>query len=416
MPRKLSSRRNLTFALALSTVSLACGSQDEVAPDAGILPTPDAGETVTDAGQTPEPTVRLVLPEEPYQYANQPLPEHFRVDTLRTHSRAVIFDDNTPADNRTTNEGATLGRVLFYDTNLSQNRTVSCASCHKQEMGFSDDAVFSVGFEGGLTARHSMGLANARFYASGRFFWDQRAETLEEQVLMPLQDPVEMGMTLDEVVARVEEAEYYPELFSAAFGDSEVTTDRISKALAQFVRSMLSTKSKFDEGRAMVDDRLEDFPNFTQEENLGKKFVVAPPPLGGLGCLLCHTGEAFIAIQAMNNGLDLETTDPGYGEVTGAAIDDSTFKVPSLRNIAVRPPYMHDGRFATLSEVVDHYSEGIQAHANLPLTGFFPRNSEGVIPLRLNRYQKDSLIAFLHTLTDHEMLTDPKFSDPFVRE
>ena len=130
----------------------------------------------------------------------------------------------------------------------------------------------------------------------------------------------------------------------------------------------------------------------------------------------CHTGEAFIAIQAMNNGLDLESADPGYGEVTGAATDDATFKVPSLRNVAVRAPYMHDGRFATLQQVVDHYSDGVQAHPNLPLTGFFPRGPDGVVPLRLSRYQKDSLIAFLHTLTDEALLTDPKFSDPFVRQ
>jgi cytochrome c peroxidase len=407
--------RNLA-CLSLAALPLACGGAAEPLADAGVTPPADAGAAPVDAGVVVEPTVRLVLPETPYSYADQPLPEHYRIDTFQAHSRAVIFDDNTPADNPTTDAGATLGRVLFYDQDLSQNRTVACASCHKQALGFSDDRVLSVGFEGGATRRHSMGLTNARFYGLGRFFWDQRAETLEAQVLMPLQDPVEMGMTLDEVVARVQAAEYYPALFTAAFGDPEITSDRIAKALAQFVRSMISTRSKYDVGRAMVSNRSQDFPNFTAEENLGKRFVVAPPPQGGLGCLLCHTGEAFIAVQAMNNGLDRETTDPGYGEVTGVTTDDATFKVPSLRNVAVRAPYMHDGRFATLEAVVDHYSDGIQAHPNLPRTGFFPRDANGVVPIHLNAYQKGALVAFLRTLTDEELLSDPRFSDPFVRE
>ncbi len=411
--------RHLVGACLVSMAPLACSSGD------GSLEnndTPDAGGVVQDTGVTTapdagaEPTVRLNLPATPYNYANQKLPEHYKVDTLGFHSRAVILDDNTPADNPTTDEGATLGRVLFYDINLSKNHTVACASCHKQELGFGDDRVLSVGFEGGETKRHSMGLTNARFYADGRFFWDQRAESLEAQVLMPMQDAVEMGMTLLEVEERVREGEYYPALFTGAFGDETVSSDRISKALAQFIRSMISTRSKFDIGRAEVADRLEDFPNFTQEENLGKRMVVAPPPLGGLGCLLCHTGDAFIAIQAMNNGLDLETTDPGFGEVTGRAADDSTFKVPSLRNVGVRAPFMHDGRFASLEEVVDHYSDDIQAHATLPQTGFFRRDANGIIQAGLSAYEKASLVAFLHTLTDTEMLADPKFSDPFVRE
>ena len=407
----------LIAAGLFSMAPLACNSGGDELSDAGaadVGSAPQDSGTEADAGLEPW-QVRPTLPETPYKYANQELPEHYRVDTLGFHSRAVILDDNTPPDNEITDEGATLGRVLFYDINLSQNRTVACASCHKQDKGFSDDAVLSEGFEGGLTKRHSMGLINARFYAPGRFFWDQRAETLEEQVLMPFQDEVEMGMTLPEVEARVREADYYAPLFVAAFGDEAVSADRIAKALAQFVRSIVSTKSKFDVGRAMVADRLEDFPNFTQEENLGKRMVVAPPPLGGLGCLLCHTGDGFVAIQAMNNGLDLETTDEGYGEVTGRALDDSTFKVPSLRNVGVRAPYMHDGRFATLEEVVDHYSDGVQAHPSLPQTGFFRRDSSGIIQVGLNRYEKASLVAFLHTLTDTTIAEDPKFSDPFVR-
>ncbi|MCB9695094.1 MAG: cytochrome-c peroxidase, partial [Alphaproteobacteria bacterium] len=170
-----------------------------------------------------------------YSYADTP-PEHYRTDSTINGAippgfQAASLFNNAPSDNRVTNEGAALGRLLFYDENLSQNRTVACASCHKAEHGFADDRVLSVGFDGGDTGRHSMRLANARYYENGRFFWDQRAETLEDQVLMPFQDPVEMGMTLDEVVERVEEERRYEDYFVAAFGDANVDADRISKAL-----------------------------------------------------------------------------------------------------------------------------------------------------------------------------------------
>ncbi|MBW2465226.1 MAG: cytochrome-c peroxidase, partial [Deltaproteobacteria bacterium] len=264
-----------------------------------------------------------------------------------------------------------------------------CASCHKAEFGFSDDRPLSLGSDGGDTGRHSMGLTNARYYGAGYFFWDQRADTLEDQVLMPLQDPVEMGMTLDEVVARVEGASYYEGLFAAAFGDDAVTSERISRALAQFVRSMVSTTSRYDEGRAMVASRTNAFPNFTDAENHGKGLFSLPPPAGGLGCFICHQGEGFIAHEA-------------------------TFKVPSLRNVAVRAPFMHDGRFETLEEVIDHYSEGVQASPNLGPPFFV---SDGAVaPFNLTDEEKAALVAFLNTLTDEAMLADPKFSDPFVHE
>lgn len=171
--------------------------------------------------------------------------------------------DNTPANNPVTDEGATLGRVLFYDKKLSANGTVSCASFHQQDKGFSDDAALSLGFDGGTTRRHSMSLINARWYGRGRFFWDERAATLEEQVLMPFQDPVEMGMTLDQVVNTVAAQTYYPELFQAAFGSEEVTAEKISMALAQFVRSIVSVNSKYDEGRPQANIPTNDFPNYT---------------------------------------------------------------------------------------------------------------------------------------------------------
>jgi cytochrome c peroxidase len=380
----------------------------------------DAAEAEPDAEVVLEDdtpfTANLDLPAEYYNYANPEIPEHYRVETLGFHGQGpVMGDDNTPADNLTTDAGATLGRVLFWDANLSANRTVSCASCHKPEFGFSDDRVLSKGFLDGDTGRHSMGLTNARFYAGERFFWDQRAATLEDQVLMPFQDPVEMGMSLETLVMRVQAGDYYPALFTAAFGDDMVDADRISKALAQFVRSMVSTGSKYDIGRAQVGSRAARFPNFTEQENAGKAFVVQPPPRGGLGCFVCHNGESFSAMEATNNGLDATNeVDPGYGGVTERASDAGKFKVPSLRNVALRAPYMHDGRFADLSEVLDHYSEGMQPNPSLGAP-YGVTNGEAT-RLNLTTAEKNAVIAFLHTLTDLDMVNDPKFSDPFIVE
>ena len=360
-------------------------------------------------------TASLNLPATPFNYAAPEIPDHFRVESLGFHDQKPTMDeDNTPADNPTTDHGATLGRVLFYDKHLSKNGTIACASCHKAELGFSDDRALSKGFEGGDTGRHSMGLTNARFYGQGHFFWDQRANTLEDQVLMPFQDPVEMGMTLEGLVARVEAGDYYPALFEAAFGDEVITSERISKALAQFVRSMVSTGSKYDIGRAQVASRSDAFPNFSDAENLGKTLFTSPPPRGGVGCFVCHQGEAFIAQKATTNGLDADVPDRGYGEVTESPQDEGTFKVPSLRNVALRAPYMHDGRFADLEAVIEHYSTGVKPNPNLGPPFFVVEDVVTQLNLRIE--EKVALVAFLKTLTDLDMVNDPKLSDPFVAD
>lgn len=357
----------------------------------------------------------LNLPETPYNYIDIVLPAHLTTNVLLGPGQNAANDnDNTPLNNPTTDEGATLGRVLFYDKKLSANGTIACASCHKQSNGFSDSETLSLGFDGGTTRRHSMSLINAKWYGRGRFFWDERAETLEDQVLMPFQDPVEMGMTLNEVVSTVQSQEYYPELFTAAFGTPEVSSERISMALAQFVRSIVSVNSKYDEGRPNVNIPSADFPNFSQSENNGKRLFFQPIALGGAGCIGCHSTEAFINPDngTTNNGLDLaSTTDLGVFEAINNPNFLGTFKVPSLKSIALTAPYMHDGRFSTLEEVVEHYNSGIQNHPNL---GDALRDTNGQpVQLNLSAQEKTDLVNFLKTLSDDVLTSDVKFSDPF---
>jgi cytochrome c peroxidase len=378
---------------------------------------PDSGSSGGPVdGYPPEVLDVLDLPWPPHVY-DPPLPAHFQTP-------AVLALDNTPPDNPITDPGATLGRVLFYDPALSLDETISCSSCHPQVHGFADPAELSEGFEGGLTGRNSMGIVNARFYATGRFFWDERAATLEDQVLRPIQDPVEMGMTLDGLVARLQARPYYPVLFEHAFGDPGIDADRISRALAQFVRSITSHRSPYDEGLAAVGgDPLVDFPNLTTEENLGKQVFF------GVGnCAPCHLGQQgeplppgvpppnaaiFMLVAPANNGIDVALVgeDNGVGDEVGDPAFNGLFKSPSLRNSALTAPYMHDGRFETLAHVIQHYDTGVLPHPNLDLRLKDPDGQ----PQRLNlqTIEKQALQQFLGTLTDTAMIEDPRFSDPF---
>ena len=345
----------------------------------------------------------LDLPDGFYDYESATiLPDHLDNNNIRR-------EDNTPNNNRVTNEGATLGRVLFYDKKLSANNTIACASCHLQENSFADPSPFSAGFEGGLTGRNSMGLANANFYRNGNFFWDERANTLEDQVLLPIQDHIEMGMTLEELVPKLQAEAYYEVLFRQAFDNETVTTDRISLALSQFVRSMTSFNSKYDEGLAQGGGNNGgpgggNIAGFTNQEDLGRRLF------GQEGCLACHSTDLFVGDEARNNGLDATITDNGLGNVTGNNNDNGKFKVPSLRNIELTAPYMHDGRFETLEEVVEHYNSGIQDNPTLD-----NRLQRGNQPERLNlsNNEKAALVAFLKTLTDNNFITDPRYANPF---
>jgi cytochrome c peroxidase len=349
------------------------------------------------AAVKPSTSRTLRLPQTPYRYAEIDLPAHFRSPQARRF-------DSTPPNNPVTDRGATLGRVLFYDTRLSANNTVACGSCHVQSRAFVDPHRFSKGFEGKQTDRNAMGLGDLRYYPRGRFFWDERAPSLEAQVLMPIQSKVEMGQDLNKLKEILSKDERYPELFREAFGDPEVTPGRISRALAQFLRSMVSYQSKYDEGMARARSVGDDFENFTAQENRGKSLFLRD-------CANCHMpggqNAHFFMDLPRNNGLDADyrNSDGGVGDITLVGRQLGLFKSPSLRNVEFTGPYMHDGRLATLEAVIDHYNRDVKPHPNLD--GRLRRR------LNFNQAEKAALVAFLKTLSDLMFITDPKFSDPF---
>ena len=359
----------------------------------------------------------LSLPSTPYNYSNIVFPQ----DILNNLTEM----DNMPANNPTTDEGATLGRVLFYDVELSKNRKVSCASCHQQQFAFTDTARFSVGFDGELTDRNSMSLAHARFQKDSAFFWDNRALSLEIQTLMPIQSNVEMGLSLDTLVARVAAKSYYAPLFQSAFGSTTVTSQRIARALAQFVRSMNTFGSKYRIGVNSTTGNPSVVPlvNLTAEENLGKDLFM-DERRGN--CQACHTRNIFVPQGSKNIGLDLVYADNGVGAAFNNPTKNGQFSVPSLINVALTAPYMHDGRYKTLEQVVDFYSDSIKPHPNLDgfLRAILPgtidpnNNTCDTCPPRIIRYneqEKKALIAFVKTMTDTLLTTDARWSDPFCR-
>lgn len=355
-----------------------------------------ADEPITE----PEERAKIpVLPDTPFDYLSAyDFPTHFTSDPQLT----IIAGNFEPSENPLTNEGATLGRVLFYDQNLSIDNTISCASCHHQEEGFSDERIKSIGINQQETHRNSMGFVNHRY--SRRMFWDMRTNGIENQIPIPIENPEEMGLPLEELIPKLSLLDYYPDLFSAAFGNEEITEERISFAMSQFIRSISSFNSKYDQGISMG------FSNFSEIENQGRELFFS----GDVLCNHCHSTQNFYSLEAMNTGLDAVYDDQGEFLSTGNESDIGEFKVPSLRNVEFTAPYMHDGRFETLEEVIAHYSTGVQAHQNLNdrlteelMTGGTP------VQLNITENEKQALIAFLKTLSEPEIFQDEKFSNPF---
>ncbi|MCC3158169.1 cytochrome-c peroxidase [Hymenobacter sp. 15J16-1T3B] len=312
-----------------------------------------------------------------------------------------------PADNPLTEQGVALGRMLFYEKKLSSDGTVSCGSCHQQSKAFTDGRARALGVGGQQHARGSMALMNMAW--SQDFTWDGAHTELEKQARVPLENPVEMHQSLATSVTKLQQTSNYPKLFGQAFGSSKITEENVLKALAQFERTLVSANSRYDQ--ALRFER-----SLTSTERQGQQLMGhATAFVRGAECVHCHDPQLLFAGPRhtfFNNGLDQPPfADPGRGGVTGVAFDQGMFKAPSLRNIALTAPYMHDGRFQTLEEVLDHYSDHVKVSANLdPQLINSPNDPSGRITL--TALEKQKIIAFLHTLTDSTFITDPRFSDP----
>lgn len=303
-----------------------------------------------------------------------------------------------PADNPLTREGVELGRNLFYDPFLSGDGTQSCGSCHNPANGFTDNNnQFSVGIRQEKGNRNSMPTMNLMWNTG--FFWDSRAETLRKLALMPIENPIEMDEDLDVLVQKLNAHETYPKLFERAFGIDSIDQEHIAKALEQFLLTMVSDNSKFDKvnrGEA----------EFTPIEQRGFDKLKAK------GCFNCHSTSLLHDNKSHNTGLDPVIKDPGLGEHTGNPKDRGKFRTPSLRNIMLTAPYMHDGRFATIEEVLSFYDTDV--HINAPNMDDETKEFLSIgMRNQLMPFEVEEVKAFLKTLTDDSFIKDPRFQDPF---
>jgi cytochrome c peroxidase len=345
---------------------------------------------------------------------HEPINEPFE---LLAPSYFGAFMHRIPDDNTVTAAGVDLGRHLFYDKRLSANGMLSCGSCHIQEKAFQDGLPKAIGVNGAINPRASQALVNMLW--AEHFNWDGSASSLEEQVRGPITNPLEMGTTFTEVIAKLEQTTLYPPKFEAAFGTANITEEGITKALAQFLRTLISADSKYDQ-------YLRGEYQASQQELRGMQLFFTHPEPGiirGGNCGDCHVGpltagaiEGFSGFH--NNGLDRdENLQNGLMDVTGNPRDRGKFKAPGMRNIALRAPYMHDGRFTTLEEVLEHYDQHIQMNSNLDIL-ILEGSNEPIVPgepikLHLTEQEKEDIIVFLHMLTDQTFITNPAFSNPF---
>ncbi|MEM0993573.1 MAG: cytochrome c peroxidase [Bacteroidota bacterium] len=331
--------------------------------------------------QTTEQAKNISL--EYFDYFSRDVPDHL-------YDRGGMWIGNDSIANRQ----AALGRLLFYDPILSKNNLISCASCHQQSKAFSDNLEFSTGLFGEQTTRNSMALVNAGFQR--RFFWDFSGDGLEKEVMKPIQNHIEMGIeNIEQLTQKLQQSTHYPVLFEEVFRQSVITEGNLSLAIATFVKSIYCYDSKYDQGMTT------EFANFTRSEEAGMSLF-----FGKAGCGGCHNAPHFTSNWTANIGLDMTYEDKGAG--------NGSFKIPSLRNIELTAPYMHDARFTTLAEVVDHYDHGVKNHKSLNWylqdRSVHPRQPKR---LNLSDHEKQDLIAFLKTLTDESMLKAERFSDPF---
>lgn len=301
-----------------------------------------------------------------------------------------------PETNPLTEEGIELGRRLFYDPILSGNNAMSCGTCHKQQFAFTDSTLqLSIGIDGLPGVRNTMSLVNLGYQK--KFFWDGGAADLESQVIDPIQNPLEMHETLPRMISKLNADAEYPALFEKVFGDRKITTQMVMRAIAQFERTLLSGNSKFDQFKRGQ-------TSLSEQERRG--MIVFESEEKG-DCVHCHSlGSTFSDFEFRNTGLDSVPKDAGRYMITLLDTDSGKFKTPSLRNIDVTSPYMHDGRFKTLEECVDHYNTGFR------YTKYLDGNLARLPKGRMSTQEKADLIAFLHTLTDHEFLTNPRFGPP----
>ena len=368
---------SIVLSLLVSILYFSC-CKDEV-------PGPDPEEEVED----------IVYTQTPYELD---IPSHFP-------------QPNIPTDNPLTNEGVELGRMLFYDPILSADSTMGCFSCHLQENAFTDPKIKSIGIDGLEGNRNSMPLFNLSYGFNTTFTWDGSKQTLEQQSLEPIENPIELHQMLPDLIERLKNHPDYPELFKKAFNEAP-SEDLVGNSIAQFMRTLISANSRYDQfitpGSGVVPTELElkGWNFFNLETNSA----------GDSECTHCHGGTLFTEFTYENNGLTETTSiegfsDPGRGNVTGFNKDYGRFKVPSLRNVALTAPYMHDGRFATLEEVIDHYSEGV--HNSPTLSPDIGSEFTAGGKLLLSMEQKQALLAFLNTLTDTTFINNPKFSNPF---
>ncbi|MEM9821875.1 MAG: cytochrome c peroxidase [Bacteroidota bacterium] len=379
----------LVFGLLLIT---ACGDKEEMPtiPSDPSNPSDPSEEPVVDP---PNDLLDILHDPQPY---NLVTPEW-------------LGEMPIPADNPMTNEGVALGRALFYDPIISADSVMSCASCHFPSGSFTDNQAVSVGVDGIAGRRSSMSLLNVGYFQNG-LFWDGGVQTLEEQALLPIEDPIELHTTWVEVIDKLRKHEIYPKMFRAAFDIAdrdEMTKELAVKAIAQFERSLVSSgQSKYDQvlygsGVFFTDDEFDGQELFFFESG-----VIDHP---GCSHPACHSGPLFTSDEYVNNGLDAandinDFEDLGRGAVTGNAFNNGQFRVPTLLNVALTPPYMHDGRFQTLEEVLDHYSSG--GHPS-------PTTDSNILPFTLSEEDKRKLIAFLHTLTDTTFTNNPAHQNPF---